>query len=552
LLAEYSSFVCTCLANGKLDERCRAVEMLTRAKAPPGPFARELVRAATSSSKKLREAAQPLVAELGEAAGPLLVSELRAADAEIRILAAQLLARIIGPAAKEILQEHATAESSSKVKQEIAHLVGNLSQPGQSLADRLADVDAMTEKQLDGTVSTDLLKTFRGVLERFNAYVEDNYRKWIARGAQGQLNAAELYSAADIDRLCEAFSSGMNPPISKDWPRWHHRFSFSNPTEHFAIMGPLVDHPELKPAQFIRAMLLLDYLSEYGQEGRIGFHLDSERLVDRYRVAHGSRLTLCDFERALERCGAPGRIIMDEILRNSPTPFKWKGDALWPYFINRLDWLEAQLDPHFGDYPSERRRKLKAVFFILEQFPEIPDALVARLWSVAMDTNRERQELAQPACEKLPDWRQRVTRELNSGSADARRIAAEWMGRRGERQTIEPLVAAAKSEKQDATKAAMLTALEAMGEPIEPFLDREKLHSEAVKNLKKGVPEALAWLLGKPLPNVHWRDTKHEVPTETITWLTVQSYKLKSPEAGPLLRRYCRMLGATKRSLKPG
>ena len=44
------------------------------------------------------------------------------------------------------------------------------------------------------------------------------------------------------------------------------------------------------------------------------------------------------------------------------------------------------------------------------------------------------------------------------------------------------------------------------------------------------------------LPKVRWQDSGKEVPKEVVTWLIVQNFKFKSPEAGPLLRRYCAML----------
>ena len=37
------------------------------------------------------------------------------------------------------------------------------------------------------------------------------------------------------------------------------------------------------------------------------------------------------------------------------------------------------------------------------------------------------------------------------------------------------------------------------------------------------------------------------MPAETVTWLIVQNFKLKSPEAGPLLRRYCAMMRPAER-----
>src|SRR5437016_4566798 len=53
------------------------------------------------------------------------------------------------------------------------------------------------------------------------------------------------------------------------------------------------------------------------------------------------------------------------------------------------------------------------------------------------------------------------------------------------------------------------------------------------------IPAALGWFPWARLPEVHWSDTGAEVPAEVLTWLIVQNVKLKSSEAGPLLRRYC-------------
>ena len=181
---------------------------------------------------------------------------------------------------------------------------------------------------------------------------------------------------------------------------------------------------------------------------------------------------------------------------------------------------------------------------------------------------------AQQAVAKLPDLQERPAQALTARNSQTRAVAAEWMGRLGDRRAAGPLHAAAKREKQDAALDEMLTALEKLGEPIEPYLDRDKLKAEAEKGLKKGTPPALAWFPWAALPSVHWQDTgvgvpalagkgKREnrqeeppkggnpavdaVPTETITWLLVQHYKLKSPEAGPLLRRYCAMMCAEDR-----
>ena len=94
----------------------------------------------------------------------------------------------------------------------------------------------------------------------------------------------------------------------------------------------------------------------------------------------------------------------------------------------------------------------------------------------------------------------------------------------------------------------MLTALERLGEDVERYLDRDKLLADAQKGLKKGTPPALEWFPWDRLPKVHWQESGQQVPVEVVRWLVVQSFKLKSPEAGPLLRRYAAMMRPAERT----
>ena len=81
----------------------------------------------------------------------------------------------------------------------------------------------------------------------------------------------------------------------------------------------------------------------------------------------------------------------------------------------------------------------------------------------------------------------------------------------------------------------------------EQSLDRDKLEADAVKGLKKGIPEALDWFPWAGLPKVHWSDTGEEIPADVVKWLIVQNFKLKAAEAGPLLRRHCAMIVPAER-----
>ena len=142
--------------------------------------------------------------------------------------------------------------------------------------------------------------------------------------------------------------------------------------------------------------------------------------------------------------------------------------------------------------------------------------MVGRLCDMAIGAGKADRLRAQKVVVKLPDLPERLTEALSSRGFETRAIAAEWMGRLGDRRYVAPLHKAAKTEKHDAALDEMLTALEKLGEPIEPYLDRTKLQADAQKGLKKGTPPALEWFPWARLPKVHWQDSGEQAPAEVV------------------------------------
>ena len=134
-------------------------------------------------------------------------------------------------------------------------------------------------------------------------------------------------------------------------------------------------------------------------------------------------------------------------------------------------------------------------------FPQIPPALVGKLWELAIGTGKADRLRAQKVVDaKLPDLPERLTQALAARSFQTRTVVAEWMGRLGDRRYVAPLHAAAKTEKHDVALDEILTALERLGEAIEPYLDRDKLQAEAQKSLKKGTPPRWSGSPGRACP----------------------------------------------------
>ena len=80
--------------------------------------------------------------------------------------------------------------------------------------------------------------------------------------------------------------------------------------------------------------------------------------------------------------------------------------------------------------------------------------------------------------------------------------ATQWLHALRHEPAVAALEAAVAKEKHDVAKGAMLDALQALGRPVERYLDRDKLAAEARKALSKDSPKDLAWFPWSALPAV--------------------------------------------------
>ena len=153
----------------------------------------------------------------------------------------------------------------------------------------------------------------------------------------------------------------------------------------------------------------------------------------------------------------------------------------------------------------------------------------------------------QRVLDKHPDRLAFAIAGLAGGRAEARVAAAQWLARLKDRAAIEPLEGAFRREKNDAVQGAILTALEALGAPLDRYLSAKDLAKSAGAGLRKGIPQELAWFPFDQLPGVRWEGRGEPVAEDILSWFLVQSCRLKTPEPGALLRRYCAMLRAEDR-----
>ena len=308
-------------------------------------------------------------------------------------------------------------------------------------------------------------------------------------------------------------------------------------------------HPDLQLIHLVRFLVMIQRIHAPSERGS-GMAWQTSKVIDIYRRSHLPKITLLDVAEAIRSLGLSDDILAHHALESFIPAFPWETEAVWPFFSGKIAILEKYLSPVTSDRFSRWQSKqvIDNDLRLLSTFPVVPPALVGKLWEMAIGTSKVDRLRAQKIVVKLPDLPERLTQALTARASETRAVAAEWMGWLGDHQYIAPLHKAAKAEKVDAALDEILTALERLGEDVEPYLDRDKLLADAQKGLKKGTPPALEWFPWAQLPKVRWQDSGEEVPTEVVTWLIVQNFKFKSSEAGPLLRRYCALMRPADRA----
>jgi Domain of unknown function (DUF4132) len=216
----------------------------------------------------------------------------------------------------------------------------------------------------------------------------------------------------------------------------------------------------------------------------------------------------------------------------------WPPQAIWPYFVRLPSLIEDGLGTG-GKYGAEYWYARDRVFDALATFPQVPAQFVPRLFDLALGSSKSDRIGAQRALDRLPGKEDYITEALASRKADARMAAANWLARLKCIGEVPQIEAALTKEKHDAAAGAEMAALESLGVAVDRFINREKLAADASKGLAKAMPADLVWFPLDGLPAVHWSDNGERVPEHVVKWLVVQSHKLKSPEPGGVLRRYC-------------
>ena len=228
---------------------------------------------------------------------------------------------------------------------------------------------------------------------------------------------------------------------------------------------------------------------------------------------------------------------------------------LWAFFAEN----EFLIDEALGLAPQQTSYFINKAYpiKILQMFPTIPAKYVAYLFELALNESKYTQDelyvlrpnpnidnqvryAAQDTLRQIPNIHIQVEQALSSPKQKVRIAAANWLAELGQKSSINALNAVLKKEKYETVQAAILVALEKMGEDISQHLTTKKLLADAQQGLKGKIPTGLDWFDFNLIPTLTWQNGD-KVDSQIIEWWICLAFKLKDP-INPLLTIYNRLL----------
>lgn len=284
--------------------------------------------------------------------------------------------------------------------------------------------------------------------------------------------------------------------------------------QHLAMV--LGAHPE---ASLVHAVRLLDLSSLPALENR----WLCELLLATFARHHGA-IDAIAFERALldEHLDPDG--VVSVVLEFSES---FEPRSCLALLEGHGDAVAAAIDDRTYSWQPERRRHA-LVRLLVEVIPS--PGLSAALVPYVLTAPRDVAAPLRHALRGVPT--EVLAGYLASRDHPTRRAAAEWLSERRASDAIPALRAALNTEKQEATYAAIVGALEACGAPA--VLDEKTLEKQAQKALAKGWPEELAFLARDTLPRLRWK-SGGELPRAIAEGWLVAAHKAKEVAPSPIV-----------------
>lgn len=511
------------LTHARSEQRLHALGLLRERGIPPQPFCDTLVGLACSSSKLARAAAASLLEGCGTEAATLLERRAVEASAEERLHAVKLLHELAGEDSAAFLNSRLEVEKAPKVRE----LIGRLLSPGverESPAEPGDELPTLPPVVVEpeAPLSADFLKELRQALAEYAAGARAYYEKH--KQQNKWLQPPPAVTPETAGQIFSLLQSGDADAC--------HRYRFQRNymgSAALRLTARLFAHPEFKLIHAARWVSI-------GTAGQFIWGITSHmHHLERPGTPPPDLRTLAAVIRALKlNEGELINSLFNRYYSSHPLKaFMARDEDVWPYLAENMQALKHALG---GDAdPGERAVALT----LLRSFPRVPGRLSGRVWDIALGTSKTERPLAQSCLEDEPRKFERVVLSLGDRGAEARAVAADWLGRLGDARAVEHLRKAFGKEKSESVKDALLRALEKLGASTDEYFDRARLGEEARSGLSRAGTSPPAWLAFDLMPAVTWADTGEAVGVEVLKWFVVQSVRQKQVEPSPMLRRYC-------------
>lgn len=522
-----------------VNQRLHVLGLLARAKpATLATLADELADLATASSKQVRAAAEPLVRQGGAGMIAPLQSIAATGQPEQRGHALQLLKALADQGGDgeldRFVRDTAAADKAPSVQALLKQWEGAEAvrdDPAAKfdyalpLIQRAVPVTPAVSELLDR-----LWRDLNTAVDQANERAREHHRIMQSQGRNFPLHEHRPYPADELLALrayleCDRAEAPAKAGLGRNNQHWQ----FVG-----ASLPKLAAAPAMTPVMLFKCLAFFRLDADHG--GQLTY--PAVHAVNALFQASG-RPTLLELGEILRGGGYPPLGLMQTYCHGWQSVGKdWPADSVWPFFAHHLDLLTQTLvQNQIKSYTFER----EGLFRAITTLPHLPASLADALFTLALGPGKSDRIPAQDALTGCPDKEARIVAALADGKSETRAVAAQWLAKLRHRPAVPALEQAYAKEKHDLAKGALLDALQALGQPVEKYLDRGALLNEAAKSLTKGLPKELAWFPWDALPAVRWADSGEPVAADILRWMLAQAVKQKSPEPNAILRKYCAM-----------
>lgn len=371
-------------------------------------------------------------------------------------------------------------------------------------------------------VPPDLLKTLEPAMAEFNrmlakARAESSDERWHWSRQFATKDARDLKRLAQLAEGTQPMAQGSFNTVI-DWLRWH---QLKHPAvDEFFHDQRLSLHHIVRLAVAMSNYHIQGLFSDWG--GPVG------AAVQRRLNSGTDFLTFFDLWVA-----AGGKdFLADHLTQRWYGPLPELDIPLWPVLCARFD----QIDQALGMAPqseTEQKRTLPGLE-LLKLFPKLPERYRNRLMLLGGDSSARIREKARALLQETPGIDGAIAVQLQDGRQEVRALAADWLAARHARDEAPRIRGALDKDKSDLARAAMITALERLGENVSRYFDPAALVKEAKAGLAKARPKGLDWFPVTMLPALQWADGSTVDPVLPEWWI-VMAAKLKQPGGNALV-----------------